>query len=271
MPARTVSTREAGKLRARKVCFRCNKRKIKCDLQSVSTGTCTTCLEAGADCELRPSNKGRRPKTRATEAIALSDEHVSQRGLTTQYLAAAESEQDEPTREWAYRRPIPGASRFDRLFECGVECGTEHFFQSCYAFCPIVDRVSLDTSDTWWDSPLLQHIFVLLARKGRSNQMLPQQDDLEHYTRTLFCSSLAELRDLRTLVRAAVLMSWTGSGRTAHTATNSTSWYIGVATRLAQEAGWYHDTKSHPHMQSMRRRIWWTLFVSESSLREMLF
>ncbi|RFU28565.1 hypothetical protein B7463_g7787, partial [Scytalidium lignicola] len=140
------------------------------------------------------------------------------------------------------------------------------FVESCYCFCPILDRTMLNIAD-FGGSLLLQQALALVGSIIQPS-LLHGDDPTSYYdkARVLFYHG-AEPNPLVTLV-AAMLFYWWSTCPPNVVSTNGSWWWSGITIRQAQELGFHREPKADQGVRvgetvSLRRRIWWTLFARE--------
>lgn len=139
------------------------------------------------------------------------------------------------------------------------------YFQFCYTWCPILDNSTLFSEQEESNSVLLNQALALLGSRIQPS-VLQHYPPIVYYNRAKALFHGNHESNPITCMKALLLFYWWGS------APNSPSldtvwWWTGVAIRLAQQIGLHREPKPGQVMRpnetpGLRRRIWWTLFVS---------
>lgn len=143
-------------------------------------------------------------------------------------------------------------------------CYLETFMTYCCTFCPILDSESLRTA-AFLDSRLLEQALALLGTIIQP-PLLGGRDPTVHYrhARNLFNSG-TEGHPIASLI-AIMLFYWWSTDSPNVVSKNGTWFWTGIAVRQAQEMG-LHSLRNPRSLipgdsWGLRRRIWWTLYVS---------
>lgn len=142
----------------------------------------------------------------------------------------------------------------------------ETYFAYVYAWCPILDRELLQTRTEFSESSFLQEGLAILGSNLRPS-LIDHVRPSEHYqwAKAQFYNN-AENNPLVRICGVMLLQYWS-SNFEGNSPLESRWWWTGVAIRLAQEAGIHRESRPtqqgvHASLAGLRRRIWWTLFVS---------
>lgn len=144
------------------------------------------------------------------------------------------------------------------------------YFEHAYTWCPILDRGFMQTCPEFSESLLLKQALALLGSHLNPPLMTHSQPrDHFLYFRQLFYDN----HEKQPLVRicATMLLYWWSVGPPNVVNIDTNWWWMGASIRLAQEVG-LHREKDSDHLwrpeetPGLRRRIWWTLFVSIDEL-----
>lgn len=164
--------------------------------------------------------------------------------------------QDPGPREGSLSLDLPGADLLQSF--------SETYFQSCYSFCPVLDNETL-ASDLA-RSPLLTNALALTASHIQP-PVIPSTKSATYYSRAkqMFYNDGEE--DPITCLQAICLFYWWSPRPSSHAQRDAAWWWNGVAVRQAQQIGLHRELRAgHPNTvvanRGLRRRIWWTLFVS---------
>lgn len=141
---------------------------------------------------------------------------------------------------------------------------TETYFNSCYAFCPVLNRETV-ASDLE-RSPLL---VTALALAGSHIQppVIPSTKPATYYRRAKHMFYDEEETDPITCLQAISLFYWWSPRPSTQIQRDGAWWWSAAGIRLAQQMGCHRELRpGHSNSsdvdRGLRRRIWWTLFVS---------
>jgi hypothetical protein len=141
---------------------------------------------------------------------------------------------------------------------------TETYFTYCYTWCPVLDRVSLP--DEISRSPLLANALAL-ASSHIQPPLLPDDGPASYYkkARTIFYED--EEADSVTALKAVCLFYWWAPQAATRAHRHSSWWWTSVIIRHAQQMNFHREPAlGDPNRErldlGLRRRIWWTVFVS---------
>jgi hypothetical protein len=267
--------RRASARRARIVCHRCHRKKIRCDLQREGA-TCSACLNAATSCEFRPSHKGHRRKKVAYQPQQSQDDTASVR-LTEQPTSQLTS---IPANESTYIRSLLGhqsdlqsssngrdethmslTQASDNFIPGVIRNYLETYSEICFPCCPILD---VDDTTVTTGSLLLDHSLAAVASNVRSSLMPGLSLPREHYERARHLFYSERQHGTLTLIEAALLLSCCDNSRLG-SPTDSTFWWLGAAIRLALSMRLHRAPQAQMYTPDvgMQRRIWWTLFARE--------
>jgi hypothetical protein len=144
------------------------------------------------------------------------------------------------------------------------ESFVETYFDYCYAFCPVLDRSTLH--DEMRESDLLANAVALAASHIRPPLML-HEGPATYYNRARNAFYNDEENDGLTALKALCLFNWWAPRGPSTVHRHSSWWWQSVIIRHAQQANFHREPPlGHPSRGklnlSLRRRIWWTAFVS---------
>ncbi|KAK4499321.1 hypothetical protein PRZ48_009834 [Zasmidium cellare] len=250
--------------RARIACVRCHEKKSRCDLQVATDGSrlekCSHCVEADAECVIRPSNKGRGPKRPRRLDPKIFRRHGEDRESSREPPAVRNgSEVTAPGRRKSHREDENGRiDDIDDIPPMLQQSNLETYWEFIYPWCPVIDPGPETASE-----PILKHAVAMLA--GSVNApLIFHARSMDHYRRAreLFH---AERMDALTRVKAALLLSCLSAGPPNVGSLGSPFYWIGVAIRLAQDIGLHREPPPGTSKEAagLRRRIWWTLYARE--------
>ena len=144
----------------------------------------------------------------------------------------------------------------------------ETFFEYCYPWCPVLDKSSLSTDLA--KSPLLDDALGLVGSHVQP-PMIPHAGPSSYYDRARRKFYEDEEPDLMTSLRAVLLFYWWAPRPPSMVHRHSSWWWTSVVIRHCQQAGFDHESEpdyiyTNPTADmGLRRRIWWTAFVSLTS------
>lgn len=146
------------------------------------------------------------------------------------------------------------------------------YFEHCYAFCPVLDRDTLEKE--LQESSLLSNALALAATHIRP-PLVPHTEPAELYKRARTAFYNDEETDHLTALKSLCLFYWWAPRSTSVVHRHSSWWWTSVIIRNAQQANVHrHPSSDHPNLQrlnlGLRRRIWWTAFVSHCSYATVL-
>lgn len=143
----------------------------------------------------------------------------------------------------------------------------ETYLEYIYIWCPILDQDLLQLHPEFESSMLLNHSLAVVGTNLKP-PFLQHAPSFEHY-RMARCAFYTqnETNPLVTICALMLFHYWDMSN--VHTVNNTDTdwWWLGNAIRLAQGEGLHREGKSNDPrgpFHSLRRRIWWALFVSTS-------
>jgi hypothetical protein len=140
----------------------------------------------------------------------------------------------------------------------------ETYFEYCYPYCPVLDRETL--SDELARSPLLTQALAVVGSHVQP-PLIPHEGPANYYkkARTLFYED--EEPDNLTTLKAVALFYWWAPMSTTVVQRHSSWWWTSVVIRHAQQMNFHREPGVEDPRRgmvdlSLRRRIWWTAFVS---------
>lgn len=139
----------------------------------------------------------------------------------------------------------------------------ETFFEYCYPWCPVLDKSSL--SNDLANSSLLDDALGLVGSHVQP-PMIPHAGPASYYDSARRKFYEDEEADLITSLRAILLFYWWAPRPPSIVHRHSSWWWTSVVIRHCQQAGFDHESETdytNPAVElGLRRRIWWTAFVS---------
>lgn len=146
---------------------------------------------------------------------------------------------------------------------------SETYFDYACVWCPVIDRETLLLPEAA-ESLLLWHSLALCGNQIRP-PLLEHASSSEHYNRAkgLFYTNYETSPILR--ICSTMLFYWWSADPPNVVSMDTAWWWTGTAIRLAQEIGLHREPNSGQifapgESAGLRRRIWWTLFVSTDRL-----
>lgn len=147
------------------------------------------------------------------------------------------------------------------------ESYVDTYFEYAYPWCPIIDRVTMQTCPEFFDSQLLREGLGLLGSQ-LSPPLMRHPKPSEHFSR--FRQLFYDNHESQPLVRicAVMLLYWFSVGPPNVVSIDTNWWWMGAAIRLAQEIGLHREPQAEyaqrpGETNGLRRRIWWTLFARD--------
>lgn len=136
------------------------------------------------------------------------------------------------------------------------------FMERCSPWMPIVERSWLEESGSQKPSILLlQSIFVAASRVTSAPAVTAYASTHTFYRRAkaLFWSGYE--KNPVTVVAAVCILHWYNPEGPEHVSTNTSGFWRYVGVGLAHQIG-LHKEPTNKREAGLRRRLWWTLFVS---------
>ncbi|KAF2162685.1 hypothetical protein M409DRAFT_58097 [Zasmidium cellare ATCC 36951] len=273
--------------RSRTVCYRCHRRKTACDLQLASgpDAKCSACKAVGADCLLRPSNKGRRLHSASgsapiEQARLAGCERKPFSSLTPAYLgemsfhtiftpSTGHLQRDDTVRVGDSSAHALGKENtgfchepIDQIPARNRRGNLEVFYEFFYTWCPILDVDLKEESASDAQCIAVDHALALVSGNLRA-PLTPHASDSEHYLRArqLFysCSNMNEIDRIRT----CMLFYWWSATPPNMASMDNSFWWTGLAIRMAQQIGLHREPSASDSNAALKRRIWWTLYARD--------
>lgn len=141
----------------------------------------------------------------------------------------------------------------------------ETYLECAYSWCPTLDQELLKNHPEFASSTLLNHSIAVVGTNLKP-PFVQHNPPIEHYqmARQTFYTH-HESNQLITICAIMLFHYWDMTVMNTVNNTDTDWWWLGNAIRLAQEEGLHREGKSNDSsgpFQSLKRRIWWTLFVS---------
>lgn len=140
----------------------------------------------------------------------------------------------------------------------------ETYFEQIFPWCPVLDRPTIQQQPEILDPPMLRHALALCGTTLRP-PLISHTPAIIHYRRAkgLFYANYED--NLISQITAMMLFYWYSPGPPNVASLDTNWWWISVSARVAQNIGLHRElTPDQRNTEStgLRRRIWWTLFVS---------
>jgi hypothetical protein len=207
---------------------------------------------------------GQLPMQRATGSVngISPSTHSDRYGVDPGFLHVYDPEQRDDARDQAINtRKEPNLVEMPQpvLQQSFVET----YFEACYAWCPVLDRSTLQSELA--RSPLLDDALALVGSHIRP-PLIPHLGSASYYDRARRRFYDDEEGDLITSLKAILLFYWWAPRPPSMVHRHSSWWWTSVVIRHCQQAGFDReselDSRESVVSRSLRRRIWWTAFVS---------
>lgn len=145
-----------------------------------------------------------------------------------------------------------------------MESFAETYWEYCYAWCPILDPEHL--FEELSRSHLLANALAAAATHIQP-PLVPHLGPAKYYTKARCAFYNDEEPDPVTALKSVALFYWWAPRAPTTVHRHSSWWWTSVLIRHAQQMNMHREpTTAHPlrteYMLSVRRRIWWTAFVS---------
>jgi len=149
----------------------------------------------------------------------------------------------------------------------------ETYFDCCYAFCPVLDKDSLFPDLA--QSPLLSNALALVGSHIQP-PMIPHAGPATYYDRARKLFYDDGEPQVITALKAVSLFYWWSPRPPSIVHRHSSWWWTSVVIRHGQQMGMHREpAPGHPltaegGSMGIRRRIWWTAFVSMPVSRKLM-
>lgn len=145
-----------------------------------------------------------------------------------------------------------------------MEIFAETYWECCYPWCPVLDAETLDHELEI--SPLLANSVALAASHIRP-PLVPHDGPEKYYQKAKFMFYHDEEPDTLMALKAVSLFYWWAPKSPATSQRNSSWWWSSVIIRIAQQINVHREPPEGDALRerlqlSLRRRLWWTVFVS---------
>ncbi len=133
------------------------------------------------------------------------------------------------------------------------------FMTRCYPWTPIIEREWLEEREGKPPSYLLSQA-VFLAASRVSSAPLAYASSEDFYRRAKMLFWLGYEKDTITVIIATCIMHWWNPDGPEHVSIDTSSFWVRIGVGLAYQIG-LHKEPQRARDASLRRRLWWTLFV----------
>lgn len=162
------------------------------------------------------------------------------------------------------RNPLPDQGQHDLM-----QSFADTYLEYCYPFCPVLDP------DNLWDEVSRSSLLAnALATAGSHVQppLVPHSGPAEYYARARSMFYNDEEPDVMATLKAIALFYWWAPKAATIVHRHSSWWWTSVLIRHSQQMDLHREptaknSRVTEYTRSIRRRIWWTAFVSLLSAR----
>lgn len=146
---------------------------------------------------------------------------------------------------------------------------TETYWDYCYTWCPVLDRETLN--EEMINSPLLANAVALAASHVRP-PLLEHEGSASYYSTAKAIFYNEEEVDTLVSLKALSLFYWWAPRPPSTAQRNSSWWWNSMIIRIAQQMNFHREPPEGNPLRdrlrlSLRRKIWWTVFVSRYQCR----
>lgn len=140
------------------------------------------------------------------------------------------------------------------------------YFRQCYTWCPIVERSPAGDVPSVSESALVQYGIALIGSHIEP-PVRKHAEPLVYYERAKALFYANREKNPLLAISGIMLFYWWGSSPPDVVSIDTVWWWTGVAIRQAQQLGLHREPRpaeapsAGGESPSLRRRIWWTLFV----------
>jgi hypothetical protein len=137
----------------------------------------------------------------------------------------------------------------------------EAFFERCWTWMPVVDFDVLQESPSRPPSILIQQAMLLAGsqmRKG-TTEYTSRED---FYQRTKALLDIGFEKDVLLTLATLCMVQWWNPAAPTDISTNTSRFWVTYGIGLAQQLGLHRKAERPVEREGLRRRIWWTLYVS---------
>jgi hypothetical protein len=194
--------------------------------------------------------------------------HSHSGDIDTGFLQVYRPEDEQTARELALEATQePKQQHINSLPQELLESFAETYWDYCYPWCPILDPDTVDQELT--DSPLLANALALAASHIRP-PLVQHEGPRKYYekARSMFYND--EEPNTLTALKALSLFYWWAPRAPSTPHRHSSWWWSSLIIRTAQQMNVHREPSETDSVRdssqlSLRRRLWWTVFVSHTS------
>lgn len=188
-----------------------------------------------------------------------ADSYLGETGFTDFYGPETRLDADVQVQHNRLNPEIPDLPPLELL-----QAFEETYFEFCSTWCPVLDRNTL--SNELEHSPLLANALAVAGSHVRP-PVISHVGPATYYDRTKQIFYGDKEDNLIMCLKAIALIYWWSPRPPSRVHRDTSWWWTTVAIRHAQHAGFHREPKPGVPSRSntdpgLRRRIWWTLFVS---------
>ena len=143
------------------------------------------------------------------------------------------------------------------------QCLLEAFCDKCYTWSPVADPLEPSGVSQGGQISLLVLQALLLAGSAVRPGVCPKEDVDLYYGRVRTLITTRYERNPLNIVVALCLLQWHSPAAPTHISTDTPRFWTTYGVGLAQQMGLHHQPAKDDPMYKLRRRIWWTLYVSD--------
>ncbi|KAJ5734089.1 hypothetical protein N7493_002875 [Penicillium malachiteum] len=262
--------------RARAVCIRCHRRKVRCDLENQQNGTCSRCQQEGHEC--RPHIGPRKEKALRNcvrspriedQVLSATPERTTASPLTDletlRRLYCSSTQSDFPTEQ---RNFIKGSELILEVNQAAhlppsaiTQALSDFYFRELFHFVPVIDHGQAELES----SVLLQQCLCFAGSTMRQSTEPREWSPTAIYGRikTLLFLNYDPI-SINTLTALCVLSTWLSYSPEMIVLDSPWQW-TGMGIRLALQLQ-LHEDKTYEILTNpgRARRAWWYLFNNDT-------
>jgi hypothetical protein len=146
----------------------------------------------------------------------------------------------------------------------------EAYMEYCFPWCPVLDREGLLDDEAFAHSLLLQQALALLGSTVNPPIIRHLQPRVYYaHMKKLFYGNFEHNPLVRVI--SIIMIYWWSAAPPNHVSMESQYFWTSIAIRLSQEIGLHKELTATNMLRpgetrGLRRRIWWTLFVTYAAL-----
>lgn len=137
------------------------------------------------------------------------------------------------------------------------------FMERCHPWMPIIGASELQAQEPSrfpQSLLLLNSVLVAGSRVSMASQGQASGNGLYRSAKALF--HLGHEMNGMAAVRAAIILQWWNPSGPEHISMDASSFWLHMAVGLAHQLGLHREPTARQEDARLRRRVWWTLFVS---------